>query len=51
MLFISHDINMVMAVCDYIYVLSSGSVVESGKTIELRDNPKSEVTKSLLVHF
>jgi peptide/nickel transport system ATP-binding protein len=51
MLFISHDINMVMAVCDYIYVLSSGSVVESGKTIELRDNPKTEVTKRLLAHF
>jgi ABC-type glutathione transport system ATPase component len=51
MLFISHDINMVMAMCDYIYVLSSGSVVESGKTFELRDYPKTEVTKSLLAHF
>jgi peptide/nickel transport system ATP-binding protein len=51
MLFISHDINMVMAVCDYIYVLSSGSVVESGKTSELRDYPKNEVTKRLLSHF
>jgi len=51
MLFISHDINMVMAVCDCIYVLSSGSVVESGKTNELRDYPKTEVTKSLLAHI
>lgn len=51
MLFISHDINMVMAVSDYIYVLSSGSVVESGKTSELRDYPKNEVTKRLLSHF
>lgn len=51
MLFISHDINMVMAVCDYIYVLSSGSVVESGNTKELRDYPKTEVTKRLLAHF
>jgi ABC-type dipeptide/oligopeptide/nickel transport system ATPase component len=42
---------MVMAMCDYIYVLSSGSVVESGKTFELRDYPKTEVTKSLLAHF
>ena len=51
LLFISHDINMVMAVCDYIYVLSSGNVVESGKTKEIRDYPKSEVTKILLTHF
>ncbi|GDX45304.1 peptide ABC transporter ATP-binding protein [Bacteroidota bacterium] len=51
MLFISHDINMVMAVSDYIYVLSSGSVVESGKTSELRYYPKNEVTKRLLSHF
>ena len=51
MLFISHDINMVMAVCEYIYVLSSGNVVESGKTKELRKYPKSEITKRLLSHL
>ena len=51
MLFISHDINMVMAVCDYVYVLSSGSVIESGKTKELRDYPKTEGTKRLLAHI
>jgi peptide/nickel transport system ATP-binding protein len=51
MLFISHDINMVMAVCDYVYVLSSGRVIESGKTKELRDYPKTEGTKRLLAHI
>ena len=51
MLFISHDINMVMEVCDYVYVLSSGSVIESGKTKELRDYPKTEGTKRLLAHI
>ena len=48
MLFISHDIEMVMALCSYIYVLSSGSMVESGKTEDLRDNPQNNVTKALL---
>ncbi|MFN9680846.1 MAG: ABC transporter ATP-binding protein, partial [Bacteroidota bacterium] len=48
MLFISHDIEMVMALCSYIYVLSSGSMVESGKTGDLRDNPQNNVTKALL---
>jgi len=51
MLFISHDIEMVMAVCEYIYVLSSGSIVESGKTEDLRDKPQNDVTKSLLTNF
>jgi ABC-type dipeptide/oligopeptide/nickel transport system ATPase subunit len=51
MLFISHDIEMVMAVCEYIYVLSSGSIVESGKTEDVRDNPQNEVTKALLANF
>lgn len=51
MLFISHDIEMVMAVCDYIYVLSSGSIVESGQSKEMKDNPKNEVTKALLANF
>jgi ABC-type glutathione transport system ATPase component len=48
MLFISHDIEMVMAVCSFIYVLSSGSIVESGKTEDLRSNPQNNVTKALL---
>ena len=51
MLFISHDIEMVMALCSYIYVLSSGSMVESGKTEDLRDNPQNNVTKALLSKF
>lgn len=51
MLFISHDINMVMSVCDYIYVLSEGVVVESGKATEIRDYPKNKVTKNLLAYF
>lgn len=48
MLFISHDIEMVIAVCSFIYVLSSGSIVESGKTEVLRSNPQNNVTKALL---
>lgn len=51
MLFISHDIQMIMSLCDYIYVLSSGSVVESGKIEDVRLNPKNEVTKALLANF
>jgi ABC-type glutathione transport system ATPase component len=51
MLFISHDIEMVMAVCEYIYVLSSGSIVESGKTEDLRNNPQNNVTKALIANF
>jgi ABC-type glutathione transport system ATPase component len=51
MLFISHDIEMVMSVCEYIYVLSSGSIVESGKTEDVRQNPQNDVTKELLANF
>lgn len=51
LLFISHDINMVMTVCDYIYVLSEGFVVESGKTTEIREYPKNKITKDLLAYF
>jgi ABC-type glutathione transport system ATPase component len=50
-LFISHDIEMVMAVCEYVYVLSSGSIVESGKTEDVRHNPQNDATKALLANF
>lgn len=46
-LFISHDLHVVRAVTDRVYVLRDGEVVESGATNAVFDNPKHPYTKAL----
>ena len=47
-LFISHDLKVVRALCNYVMVMQAGKVVEEGPAAEIFDNPKQEYTKALL---
>lgn len=48
MIFISHDISLVMRLCDRALVLKDGVVVEEGSCKELAENPKKDYTKELI---
>jgi ABC-type oligopeptide transport system ATPase subunit len=48
LIFISHDLSVVRALCDRVLVMRSGEVVESGPCAELFANPTHEYTRSLL---
>ena len=47
-LFISHDLKVVRALCNYVLVMRSGHVVEEGPAAEIFDTPKTDYTKALL---
>lgn len=47
-LFISHDLNVVSYICDYVCVMYRGRIVESAPAIALFDNPKHPYTLKLL---
>ncbi|MCG2623382.1 ATP-binding cassette domain-containing protein [Arthrobacter sp. I2-34] len=47
-LFISHDLAVVRSVCDRVYVMKSGRVVESGRTGEVLERPQHPYTQALL---
>lgn len=48
MLFISHDMAVVAALCDTLMVLKSGEVVEQGRAADLLNAPSHAYTQSLL---
>src|SRR5262245_53636853 len=48
MAFISHDLSVVRAVCDRVYVLSQGRVVEQGRCDLVFDHPQDAYTRTLL---
>ncbi|KQW03518.1 ABC transporter ATP-binding protein [Leifsonia sp. Root4] len=48
MLFITHDLNLAAAICDRVYVLSSGRVEEQGDAREVLSNPQAAYTKRLV---
>ena len=48
MAFISHDLSVIRAVCDRVYVLQAGLVVEEGACTEVFAAPKSNYTRALL---
>ena len=47
-LFISHDLKVVRALCNYVIVMRLGEVVEEGPAQEIFSNPKTDYTKALL---
>ena len=47
-LFISHDLKVIRSMCDQIFVMSEGKLVEYGKADEVFENPKKEYTQKLL---
>jgi ABC-type microcin C transport system duplicated ATPase subunit YejF len=47
-LFISHDLKVIRSMSDYIFVMKDGSIVESGVSQKVFDEPKEEYTKKLL---
>jgi len=47
-LFISHDLKVVRALCNYVLVLKNGKVVEEGPATEIFERPRDDYTKALL---
>jgi len=45
---ITHDMSIVTEICDFIYVLNQGVLVEEGKVKDLIQSPKHPVTRALL---
>jgi ABC-type glutathione transport system ATPase component len=48
MAFISHDLSVIRAVCERVYVMRFGKVVEEGRCADVFAAPKSEYTRALL---
>jgi peptide/nickel transport system ATP-binding protein len=48
LLFVSHDIGVVAALCRRIVILQKGRIVEAGETRDVLDNPKHPYTQQLL---
>lgn len=47
-MFISHDLNVVGSICDYVYVMKEGSIVEEGDIVNIFKNPRHSYTKKLI---
>lgn len=48
MLFVTHDLELASAVCDRVYVMYAGRIVETRSTDELFDRPRHPYTAGLL---
>ncbi|GAA2538717.1 ABC transporter ATP-binding protein [Microbacterium mitrae] len=48
MLFVSHDIGVVQALCDSVVVMKDGAIVERGAVSEVLQHPREAYTKRLL---
>ena len=47
-MFISHDLKVVRALCNYVLVMRNGKVVEEGPSVEIFERPRQDYTKALL---
>ena len=48
MLFVSHDLNVVRMMCDWVVVLREGRVVEQGTSADIFNRPQATYTQELL---
>ncbi|QTF73167.1 dipeptide ABC transporter ATP-binding protein [Arthrobacter woluwensis] len=48
MLFITHDLNLAASLCERVYVLRRGKVVEHGRTRDVFVSPQQEYTRELV---
>ncbi|MCX2747874.1 ABC transporter ATP-binding protein [Arthrobacter sp. MI7-26] len=48
MLFITHDLNLAAALCDRVYVIHSGRIVEYGSALSIFTSPRADYTKRLV---
>lgn len=48
MLFVTHDLELASAICDRVYVMYAGRIVETRTTAELFDRPRHPYTAGLL---
>jgi ABC-type dipeptide/oligopeptide/nickel transport system ATPase component len=47
-LFITHDLGVVAELCDWVYVMRYGRIVEQGSVTRIFTEPKEEYTRMLL---
>lgn len=47
-LLITHEMNVIQKICDYVYVIEDGNLIEHGSTTELFTKPKHETTNRFL---
>ena len=47
-MFISHDLKVVRALCNYVIVMRAGKVVEEGPAAQIFEAPREDYTKALL---
>ena len=48
MVIISHDLGVIAELCDRVYVMRAGKIVESGEILEVFENPKHPYTAQLV---
>jgi len=48
MVFITHDLNVARLLCDRVYVMNEGRVVEQGDADDILSNPRDDYTRRLL---
>ena len=48
MVFITHDINIARLLCDRVYIMLNGRIVESGEAASVLENPQHEYTAGLI---
>ena len=47
-LLITHEMDVIRKICDYVYVLENGKIIEDGTTIDLFTSPRHKTTKKFL---
>lgn len=47
-LFVTHDINSIIDICEYLIIINNGNIVETGLTQEVLSHPKDTYTQKLI---